>query len=79
MALLPGIGHVLVNYAHGKAPLNMMAVLQLLVPVNATLMAFWFLGQSVSRLQVLGMAVVMTALAAHALTRFDISTGRTRA
>ena len=79
VALIPGIGHFLLNYAHGKAPLNMMAVLQLLVPVNATLMAFWFLGQSVSRLQVLGMAVVMIALAAHALTRFDMPTGRSRA
>lgn len=69
VALLPGIGHILLNYAHGKAPLNLMGVLQLLIPVTATLLAFWFLDQSVSGLQILGMAVVMTALTAHALTR----------
>ena len=69
VALLPGLGHVLLNYAHGKAPLNLMGVLQLLIPVNATLMAFWFLDQSVAALQVIGMAVVIAALAIHALTR----------
>jgi drug/metabolite transporter (DMT)-like permease len=70
VASLPGVGHILLNYAHGKVPLNMMGVLQLLIPVTATLLAFWFLGQSVSGLQILGMAVVMATLAVHARTRF---------
>jgi drug/metabolite transporter (DMT)-like permease len=67
---LPGVGHILLNYAHGKVPLNMMGVLQLLIPVTAILLAFWFLDQSVSGLQILGMAVVMATLTVHALTRF---------
>jgi drug/metabolite transporter (DMT)-like permease len=70
VASVPGVGHFLLNYAHGKAPLHMMGVLQLVIPVNATLMAFWFLDQSVSGWQIVGMAVVMSALTAHALTRF---------
>jgi drug/metabolite transporter (DMT)-like permease len=71
VAFLPGIGHILLNYAHGKAPLNLMGVFQLLIPVTATLLAFWFLDQSVSGLQILGMAVVMIALTAHTLTRLN--------
>ena len=69
VAFLPGAGHILVNYAHGKAPLSMMAVLQLVIPVNATLMAFLFLDQSISLLKAVGMAVVMAAIAAQAMTR----------
>lgn len=76
IALLPGVGHILLNYAHGKAPLNMMGVLQLLIPVTATLLAYWFLDQSVSGLQLVGMAAVMGALTAHALTRFKEESGR---
>ena len=78
VASLPGVGHILLNYAHGKAPLNMMGLLQLLIPVTATLLAFWFLDQSVSGLQILGMAVVMAALTVHALTRFIDPTSQAR-
>lgn len=69
VAFLPGIGHVLINFAHGKAPLNVMGLFQLLIPVNATLMALWFLDQSVSALQVVGMVVVIVALGMQALAR----------
>ena len=62
VALLPGIGHVLLNVAQNGAPLNLIGVIQLLVPVNATLLAFWFLNQSVTPLQLVGMVIVITAL-----------------
>lgn len=62
VALLPGIGHVLLNIAQNRAPLNLIGVIQLLVPVNATLLAFWFLDQSVTPLQLAGMVIVITAL-----------------
>jgi len=75
VAILPGAGHLLLNYSHGKAPLNLMGVIQLLIPVNATLMAFWFLDQSVSLVQVVGMAVVITALAVHAIIRSRTGAG----
>lgn len=69
VGLAPGFGHVLVNYAHGKAPLNLMGLMQLFVPVSATLLAYWFLGQSVTTFQIVGMVVVIVALAVQNLTR----------
>ena len=69
VAIGPGLGHVMLNRAHANAPLNMVGLMQLLVPVNATLLAFWFLDQSISALQLVGMIVVMSALAGHAVTR----------
>lgn len=64
-----GAGHLLLNYAQNKAPLNLMAVIQLLVPVNATLLAYWFLDQSVTVFQVVGMMLVIGALAIQTLLR----------
>ncbi|MGI9623939.1 MAG: DMT family transporter [Acidimicrobiales bacterium] len=69
VGLAPGFGHVLINYAHGKAPLNLMGLMQLFVPVSATLLAYWFLDQSVTTFQVVGMVVVISALAVQTLTR----------
>jgi drug/metabolite transporter (DMT)-like permease len=69
IGILPGIGHFLLNYAQNKAPLNLMGVIQLLVPVNATLLAFWLLDQSVTVFQVIGMAVVIGALLVQTVFR----------
>ena len=46
-----------------------MGVIQLLMPVNATLLAYWFLDQSVTAFQVVGMALVITALSVQALSK----------
>lgn len=64
-----GAGHYLLNFAQNKAPLNLMGVIQLLVPVNASLLAYWFLDQSVSALQVIAMTVVIGAVAMQTLDR----------
>lgn len=72
VAVFPGIGHVLLNHAHGKTPLHMISILQLLIPVNATLMAYWFLDQSVSWIQATGMAIVIGALALQASSRAPV-------
>jgi drug/metabolite transporter (DMT)-like permease len=69
IGVLPGIGHVFLNYAQGKAPLKMMGLISLLLPVSSTLLGLWFLGQEVSPGQAIAMAVVIAALAAHTLTR----------
>jgi len=69
IALFPGAGHLLLNFAQNKAPLNLMGVIQLIVPVNATLMAYWFLDQNVTAVQLLGMAVVMSALTVQTVFR----------
>jgi drug/metabolite transporter (DMT)-like permease len=69
VALFPGFGHLLLSYAQNRAPLALMGVIQLLMPVNATLLAYWFLDQSVTTFQVVGMAVVIGALLVQTLTR----------
>ena len=69
IGLFPGTGHVLLNIAQNKAPLSLMGIGMLIVPVNATLLAYWFLDQSVTALQLVGMAVVITALTIQTLLR----------
>tara|TARA_Y100001960_G_scaffold327747_1_gene414907 strand:- start:409 stop:1245 length:837 start_codon:yes stop_codon:yes gene_type:complete len=62
VALIPGVGHFLLNYSQGKAPLNLIAVFQLIVPVVSTLLAYWILSQTVSVFQGVGMAIVLIML-----------------
>ena len=62
VAFIPGIGHYLLNYSQGKAPLNLIAVFQLIVPVISTLLAYWILSQSVTAFQGAGMAIVIVTL-----------------
>ena len=69
IAAFPGFGHLLLNFAQNKAPLKLMGVFQLIVPVNATIMAYWFLDQTVVAMQLVGMALVISALTAQALFR----------
>ena len=51
---------------------------QLLMPVNATLLAFWFLDQSVTTFQVVGMAIVIVALAIQTALAMPLSERRKR-
>ncbi len=69
VATATGIGHFLLNYAQGKAPFNMMGVLNLSMPVIASVLAYWFLDQGVTSLQFIGMAIVISTLALHAYFR----------
>lgn len=69
IALVPGLGHLLINYSHAHVPLVVIGVAQLLMPVSATVLAWWFLDQSVSPGQALGMAAVIGALTAHTVYR----------
>ena len=58
-----GIGHFLINWAHGHAPLVLTSLLTLLIPVVAMAGAAVFLGEEVVAAQVVGAAVVLGALA----------------
>ena len=58
-----GIGHFLINWAHGHAPLVLTSLLTLLIPVVAMAGAALFLGEEVVPAQVLGAGVVLGALA----------------
>lgn len=62
-----GTGHTLINYSHQQVSLSIVGVLHLFLPVGSGLLAWWFLDQSISRWQALGMAVVIAALAAYTL------------
>jgi len=57
-----GIGHFLINWAHGHAPLVLTSLLTLLIPVVAMAGAAVFLGEEVVALQVVGAFVVLGAL-----------------
>lgn len=63
MAVLPGTGHLLTNYAHGHTSLTMMSLINLLFTAVAPLYAWWLVGERIGGLQAVGMGVVMAALA----------------
>ena len=69
VATATGIGHLLLNYSQGKAPFNMMGVLNLLMPVLSTALAFWFLDQGITGLQFTGMIIVILTLLLHSFLR----------
>jgi len=58
-----GIGHFLINWAHGHAPLVLTSLLTLLIPVGAMTGAAIFLGEDVVLAQVVGAIIVLGALA----------------
>lgn len=66
-----GTGHTLINYSHQHASLAIVGVLHLFLPVGSGLLAWWFLDQSISGWQALGMAVVIAALAAYTLEQAE--------
>jgi drug/metabolite transporter (DMT)-like permease len=57
-----GIGHFLINWAHGHAPLVLTSMLTLLIPVVAMAGAALFLGEEIVLAQVVGAVVVLGAL-----------------
>jgi probable blue pigment (indigoidine) exporter len=71
IAVMPGAGHVLVNYSHTGLRLAVVGLLQLLTPVTSALFALAFLGQTITLWQVAGMAVVLVALGFHSLQAHD--------
>ena len=62
LVLVPGGGHVLMSWAHGHTSLSLASLLTLGTPVVSTIGAALVLGESITGLQVGGMAVVVTSL-----------------
>lgn len=62
MVLVPGTGHLLINYAVQYVPLVVPSVLNLWVPVGATLAAWVLLGESLVLLQILGVSACVLSL-----------------
>lgn len=63
VVLLPGTGHVLINWAHRHTTITLSSLLTLLMPVISTAAAAWWLDQPVNGTQMVGIAVVLAALA----------------
>lgn len=64
IVLLPGSGHVLINWAHAHTTLLLTSLITLGTPVISAAAAAVFLGEQVTVVQWSGMAVVLVALAA---------------
>ena len=65
IAVLPGTGHALTNFAHGKLPVSIIGALQLITPIGGSLMALWFLDQTVTLLQATAMMFVIAVLTVY--------------
>ncbi len=63
MAVIPGTGHLLTNFAHAHVSLPVMGLIGLLFTAIAPLYAWWLVGEELGGLQAVGMAVVVAALA----------------
>ena len=64
MVLIPGTGHMLVNWAHSGVPLGLMSQMTLISPIVSVLLAAAVLdGQTVNATQAFGMLIVVGSLA----------------
>ncbi len=63
MAIIPGTGHLLTNFAQGYVTLTQMSLISLLFTGVAPLYAWWLIGERIAGQQGLGMAVVLISLA----------------
>ncbi len=60
---VPGTGHLVMNWAHHDVPLQVTSMLTLAIPVLSTLGAALLLSEPVGSWQIVGMAIVVAALA----------------
>ena len=63
IVLIPGSGHILINWAHAHTTLVLTSLITLAMPVLSTVSAAIFLDQRVVAVQVVGIAVVLGSLA----------------
>ena len=69
VAFVPLFGHVLLTFSQLKTPLSLIGILQLLVPVTATIAAVLFLDANISGIKGFGIAMVLIALSASSYLR----------
>ena len=62
MALVPGTGHLLMNWSHAHIPITLASILTLSVPVLSTIGAAVFIDEPMVAWQVVGMAIVVMGL-----------------
>ena len=61
--VLPGTGHLLINWAHNHTTITLTSLLTLLMPAISTACAAVFLDQEVTALTVVGISIVLVSLA----------------
>ena len=79
IALIPGLGHVFIAYSQQSVSLVVIGLAQLLMPVGAATLAWLFLDQDITRGQLLGILLVLAALAAHTIHRSRMEAAATEA
>jgi drug/metabolite transporter (DMT)-like permease len=62
MAVIPGTGHLLANFAHGHASLTMVSLINLGFTAIAPLYAWWLVGERIGAMQAVGIGLVLVAL-----------------
>jgi drug/metabolite transporter (DMT)-like permease len=75
LLLVPGTGHLLMNWAHPHVKLTVTSMLTLAIPVLTTIGGAVFLDEPVDVLQVAGIAVVLGALAEVIRRESQLETG----
>jgi drug/metabolite transporter (DMT)-like permease len=63
MVLVPGGGHLIMNWAHHHAPITLMSMVTLGIPVVATAGAALLLGEPVTLVEAIGMSIAVLAIA----------------
>ncbi len=63
MAVLPGTGHLLTNFAHGSVTLTQMSLISLLYTALGPLYAWWLIDERIAGQQGFGILLVLAALA----------------
>ena len=63
MALIPGTGHLLTNFAHGHIPLSFVGLMNLGFTAVAPLYTWWLIGEGIGGVQAIGTGIVITSLA----------------
>ncbi len=63
IVVVPGSGHILINWAHAHTTLVFTSLITLAMPVLSTVSAAIFLDQPVAAVQAVGIAVVLASLA----------------
>ena len=63
MALIPGTGHLLINYAHAHVPLALMGLINLLFVALVPFYAWWLVDEVLGGLQAVGVGLVIATLA----------------
>jgi drug/metabolite transporter (DMT)-like permease len=63
MVVVPGGGHLLMNWAHRYSSISLVSTLTLGIPVIGVLGAAIILGEPVAGLQIVGMAIALVGLA----------------